>query len=354
MSSSSHKGSSGRIGVLGGSARYTGAPYYAAMASLKVGADLAFVFCAEEAAVPIKCYSPELMVASVYNAAEFDRSVRAMADAKSGELVDMEAIEKDQERLVNKMVSEVTTLFDRMHVLIIGPGLGRCPLVLKATAKIISLAKERNLPLVIDADGLHLLTLEENADLVADYEGVVLTPNAVEIKRLTQTLGRNYAKIHPEGDLNTLDGEELSMTSFDRATAGNIIVKKGHHDILFTITGRTHTQDRGISVKRGNMLCEEEGGLKRSGGLGDILSGCVGAFVAWNRILSRQTNGMNLSHEDLLLSCWSACCVTKKATRVAFMKKRRSMTAPDVLEEIGPVVDKMTDGITHATDSAER
>lgn len=75
MSSKSHKGSSGRVGVLGGSARYTGAPYYAAMASLKAGADLAFVFCAEEAAIPIKCYSPELMVAPVYTAREFDHAL---------------------------------------------------------------------------------------------------------------------------------------------------------------------------------------------------------------------------------------------------------------------------------------
>ena len=77
LSATSYKGSSGRIGVLGGSARYTGAPYYAAMASLKVGADLAFVFCAQEASVPIKCYSPELMVAPVYSAAEFDRLVQS-------------------------------------------------------------------------------------------------------------------------------------------------------------------------------------------------------------------------------------------------------------------------------------
>jgi len=31
---SSHKGSSGRIGILGGSLQYTGAPYYAAIVSL--------------------------------------------------------------------------------------------------------------------------------------------------------------------------------------------------------------------------------------------------------------------------------------------------------------------------------
>jgi ATP-dependent NAD(P)H-hydrate dehydratase len=47
------------------------------MASLKVGADLAFVFCAQEAAVPIKTYSPELMVAPVYCAADMDRLVQA-------------------------------------------------------------------------------------------------------------------------------------------------------------------------------------------------------------------------------------------------------------------------------------
>ena len=72
LTSDAYKGSSGRIGVLGGSARYTGAPYYAAMASLHVGADLAFVFCADEAALAIKSYSPELMVAPVYSAKEFN------------------------------------------------------------------------------------------------------------------------------------------------------------------------------------------------------------------------------------------------------------------------------------------
>lgn len=35
-----------------------------------MGADLAFVFCATEACVPIKSYSPELMVTSFYNEVE--------------------------------------------------------------------------------------------------------------------------------------------------------------------------------------------------------------------------------------------------------------------------------------------
>jgi len=33
-----HKGSSGRIGILGGSVDYTGAPFYSSMAALRTGA----------------------------------------------------------------------------------------------------------------------------------------------------------------------------------------------------------------------------------------------------------------------------------------------------------------------------
>jgi len=48
--------------VIGGSPDYTGAPYYAGAASLKAGADISHVFCYKDAAIPIKSYSPELIV----------------------------------------------------------------------------------------------------------------------------------------------------------------------------------------------------------------------------------------------------------------------------------------------------
>lgn len=48
--------------MFGGSEDYTGAPYFASMSALRTGADLAFVFTAEEAAPALKAYSPELMV----------------------------------------------------------------------------------------------------------------------------------------------------------------------------------------------------------------------------------------------------------------------------------------------------
>lgn len=67
LDASSHKGTMGRIGVIGGSKDYCGAPYYAAVSALKFGADLSWVYCSQEAAIPIKSYSPELMVTPFFD-----------------------------------------------------------------------------------------------------------------------------------------------------------------------------------------------------------------------------------------------------------------------------------------------
>lgn len=57
-----HKGSHGKVSVIGGSPAFTGAPFYAASAAMQVGADYGIVFCSADAAAPIKSYSPELIV----------------------------------------------------------------------------------------------------------------------------------------------------------------------------------------------------------------------------------------------------------------------------------------------------
>jgi NAD(P)H-hydrate repair Nnr-like enzyme with NAD(P)H-hydrate dehydratase domain len=67
LSSFDHKGSMGRIGVIGGSIEHCGAPYYATISAIKLGADLAWVYCSQAAAVPVKAYSPELIVIPFYD-----------------------------------------------------------------------------------------------------------------------------------------------------------------------------------------------------------------------------------------------------------------------------------------------
>ena len=71
LSFSSHKGELGRIGVIGGCSLYTGAPYYAATAALRCGADLCTIFTSKDAAPPIKTYSPELMVVPHYSPSDW-------------------------------------------------------------------------------------------------------------------------------------------------------------------------------------------------------------------------------------------------------------------------------------------
>lgn len=40
-----YKGQMGKIGILGGSKLYTGAPFYAGLSALKFGADLSYLLC---------------------------------------------------------------------------------------------------------------------------------------------------------------------------------------------------------------------------------------------------------------------------------------------------------------------
>ena len=190
-----HKGQGGRIGVLGGSIDYTGAPYYSVgfcccsrcrglfacllllcvcepegssqnyvvdhlfshgcgarvfqgLSSLRVGAELLYLFTATEAASAIKSYSPELMVTPVYSHSE-------LSFAATGVAAQGEADERNEavRTASSSMVSAVTTTLPKLHALTIGPGLGRDKNVLSAVGKIITNAREAGIPLVIDADG---------------------------------------------------------------------------------------------------------------------------------------------------------------------------------------------------------
>lgn len=45
LDTGSHKGQAGRIGIIGGSLEYTGAPYFAGISALKVSTYLQIYFC---------------------------------------------------------------------------------------------------------------------------------------------------------------------------------------------------------------------------------------------------------------------------------------------------------------------
>ena len=54
LKNDSRKGDFGRIGVVGASTEYTGAPYFSAISALRTGADLVHIICPTEAQNALK------------------------------------------------------------------------------------------------------------------------------------------------------------------------------------------------------------------------------------------------------------------------------------------------------------
>jgi len=277
-----HKGSCGRIGVVGGSPEYTGAPYYAAISSLKFGADLTYVFCAQQAAAAIKAYSPEIMVVPVYDQVQVDSNNSAL-----------------------QLVDRVTQYFPRLHALVLGPGLGRDPNILRATERIIACALKVQLPLVLDADALFLLQSQQSLDVIRGNTRVILTPNIVEYKRLRTCVFGDDSKT------KTTIGSKDDVEQLARALGGVTVVLKGEHDV--------------VSNGSLTLVTNEIGGRKRSGGQGDILAGSIATACAWTRS----------SVEIFPHAAIFACTVVKIASRKAFNREFRAMTAPDIISVLG-------------------
>lgn len=268
LTANSHKGQAGKIGVVGGSTEYTGAPYYAAMSALKTGADLVSVFCAKDAAIPIKSYSPDLMVYPIFDS----------SDASDP----------------NEQAKSIEALLHRLDVIVIGPGLGRHPSVLLAVSRLIDKCRELNKPLVLDADATYLIS--QNLTLIKDYPAAIVTPNSFEFERIF-------------GTDETLFDEQLNALG-----SGVTILKKGQEDTIFNNKTKIHVSG---------------GSGRRCGGQGDILSGCTAIFYDWC-LKANET-------EPAKVAAFAASYMVKRLNEKTFEQKGRSMTASDMIDNIGIV-----------------
>ena len=86
----------------------------------------------------------------------------------------------------HEIKSELESLIDRLHALVIGPGLGRAEHMQEYARVAIAAARERKKYIVLDADGLWLI--QKHPEYVKGYRKAVLTPNVVEFERLQKTL----------------------------------------------------------------------------------------------------------------------------------------------------------------------
>ncbi|KAI1101072.1 Ribokinase-like protein [Jackrogersella minutella] len=295
-----HKGQLGRVAVIGGSEDYTGAPYFSAMASARLGCDMSHVICTPAAAAVIKTYSPNLMVHPLMRQSPPSHS------PSSSSVADTDPVQ---------ISSKIIDLLPRLHVLVVGPGLGRDPLMQETCARVLAAARERKMPVVLDADALALVV--KAPELVHGWSEVVLTPNVVEFGRLWKGV-KNDAQDAAGGSNSSGQVEALA-----RALGGVTIVQKGGIDL--------------ISNGETTLTVDLEGGLKRSGGQGDTLTGSIATMLAWRKAyLDRiwDHDGKLGERETLGLAAFGGAAVTRECSRLAFEKKGRSLQASDLTDEV--------------------
>lgn len=292
-----HKGQAGKVAVIGGCREYTGAPYFAAISALKLGADLSHVFCTQDAAAVIKSYSPELIVHPIL---EESYSVR----------------EDEKESVSSKVLTEVGRWMERFDCLVVGPGLGRDPFLLDCVSEIMKLARRSNVPLVIDADGLFLVT--NSMDLIRGYPLAVLTPNVNEYKRLVEKILKS--------EVNEQDAPQ-QLQALARSIGGATILRKGKSDLI----------SDGETVNSVSIF----GSPRRCGGQGDILSGSVAVFSSWARQSLTNTGDSNTtsSSNPMMLGCIAASALLRKAASVAFSNRKRATLTTDIIEHLGESLD---------------
>lgn len=286
LNNTKYKGQDGRIGIFGGSTDYTGAPYFAAMSTLRTGADLVHIFCVKDASTPIKSFSPEPIVHPVLD--QYDA------------------------------IKHIRPWLDRLHIIVIGPGLGRDDKILKVIVEVITICRELKKPMVIDADGLFLIC--QKPDVVKDYPGLILTPNAMEFSRLVKSI--LDVTIPPSPMVKPADVKHLASTLGKNI----VILHKGAKDVIADGHKGTETVSCGIA-----------GSGRRCGGQGDLLAGALAVFWWWAICGGTSESAVSPS----IVACYAASRLIRECNAAAYKVKQRGTLTSDMLEQIQPVFAKI-------------
>lgn len=220
-----HKGTFGRVVIMGGSYGMCGAPYFAAKSAYRAGAGLVEVVIGEANRIPMQTLLPEAVLTPLHP-----------DDMFSDE--------------------EFSRLFDRADSVVLGCGLGQSDAayhMVKATLRLC--AK----PLVLDADALNLIAAHKplQALLTARNAPTVITPHMGEATRLS--------------------GLTIASMARDPFAASDALAQQ-YNAICVLKDARTVISDtkRHLTQTHGNS------GMA-TGGSGDCLAGLIGALLAKTR-----------------------------------------------------------------------
>ncbi|KAI5999293.1 Ribokinase-like protein [Pisolithus orientalis] len=273
------------------------------MSALRLGADLSHVICAPTAAQAIKSYSPDLIVHPI--------------------------LKEDAPQ--DRVKKELDSLLSRLHVLVVGPGLGREDYMQNYAKMALRLARTKAMFLVLDADALWMIG--QDLSLVKGYRRAVLTPNVVEFKRLSEQAGVDPKSVPAE----------QRAAEVSKRLGGVVVLQKGPKDLIATDTtgeaanleesGIRHVLDEESQKVKEVIEVDVEGGLKRCGGQGDVLSGTVGAMLAWGKCYEDGAFGDKSIPESRLpiLAAVGGSMVTRTSSKRAFRVEGRGLVTQDMI-----------------------
>lgn len=223
----SNKYSNGSVLVVGGSAKYTGAPVLSSMAAnaalsaLRTGAGYATLLVEKGIGGIEKSVSPDLVVRS------YSRSSK-------------------REGLLSKILSI------RHDTSVLGPGIDQRGLLYRSVPSIISEESKRGRPIVVDGGAIRAL-LSVKRRLPAS---VIVTPHSGEFAALGYGVSDN------------LDDRMEKAVRFTQEH-GCTLVLKGHETVI--------TDGASIKVNRARTAA------LATMGTGDVLAGMISAYCAMNR-----------------------------------------------------------------------
>lgn len=255
----SHKGAFGHALIVGGAPGFGGAALMAAEAASRSGAGLTSVATHPDHAAAFLSRRPELMVRAIHN---FD--------------------------VINAMTSQAT-------VLVAGPGLGRSAWSVQLLQTAMQAAAIRQLPVVLDADGLNLLSEGQLSAQLGGKSQWILTPHPGEAARLLQTRIEEVQA-----------NREEAVRELQRRFGGVAVLKGAGSLICFDHHGRQQVE-----------TCVHGNPGMASGGMGDVLSGIIGGLLA---------QGLSLADSTRL----GVCLHSKAADLCADHDGERGMLACDL------------------------
>jgi len=221
-----HKGDSGHCLIVAGSTGKSGAAALAANSAVRSGAGLVTLAAPENLNTILEIKTTEAMTIPI-------------PDGGSGYL-GCDAREFIEAALAGK------------DVMALGPGISWHP----ETAKLVrELAMDTELPLVIDADGLNALSEDPDILLLKKSSIVILTP-------------------HP-GEMGRLAGVSTKSVEQDRIGVAREFAQKYHVYLILKGAGTV------IAAPGGAVAINGSGNPgMASGGMGDVLTGVLAAFIA--------------------------------------------------------------------------